>query len=169
MKFHIKPRNLATAFLLLFLITTMGKAQTPVRVVTGGAGIYSRPDTKYSLNFSAQKGDLFRAEGALGEWVRIQMFSGARRYIKASEVELVSTVPPDDSDPSVLNKLCSGIRIARNRAEEEAMSRYGQQIIRQNEYSRLLFDKYVLDTFRELGIPAIRISRLLECATNNLI
>lgn len=156
-------------FLILILVCPLlGNAQTNVRVIADKATIYTKPNTKSTFHISAQKGDIFEVKETHNGWHQIELFSGGKRYVKHSKVEIIQQVAAYPSDPSFRSKLCTETEEARNKASKNAMSKYPNEVNQQGLYEQLLFDQYMLSTFRTFKVPATHYSKLVECINDPL-
>ncbi len=168
MNFYHKSTIPSILLLLLFVCSFPGKAQTNVSVSPDETAIYLTPGTNSSHHLIAQKGDVFEIQKVQGDWVQINLFSGAERYIKNSQVEMVNEIPHYPSDPAIRNKLCMSTAKAQSKATKKAMSDYPDNTRLQATYEKILFDEYMLNTFRRFDISASHYSKLVECVNDPL-
>jgi len=170
MKLSAKPAITSIFIIYLYLLPFCGKAQTNVnvRVISDKAGIYTEPDTASSYHIRAEKGDVFQVYQAQNGWVQIQLFSGGKRYVKHIDVEIVHKELVYPSDASIRNKVCIQAEEARRKASEKAMAKYPNRLDHQGIYEDILFDQYMINSFRSFNIPASNYSELMECVNDPL-
>lgn len=160
---------LFTSILIVLIFAQNGSAQPYVRVTFEKAAIYAEPDSSKSLmRFIVQRGDIFEIIETREGWIKVQLFSGEARYIRDSTVSIVFEPRPFPSDPSVRKKMCEGFENASRKASREALSEYPDDFDKNDAYRNLLFDKYMLNVFRKLDIPAIHLSKLVECSDDSI-
>lgn len=169
MKFYPNPAVSAIFFTVLIACPLLIYAQTGVRVTSAKATIHNEPDIKASLDINAQKGDIFEVQEVLGDWVSINLFSGGERFIKNKQVEVVHGIPPYPSDPAARSDLCIQVEEVRAKASKEAIAKYASDMSRQGMYEKMLFDKYMMNVFRESDIPAAHYSKLTECVDDGIL
>lgn len=143
---------------MLFSGLFQNKNQNSIRVVSDKTSIYVEPNTT-PLNFSAQKGDIFEIQEVQIGWIKINLFSGGDRYIKESKVEIIGEIKLYPSNPSIRGKLCSHINIDLNKASKDAVSKFPNDLEHQATYVKVLMDKYILSTFRNLIFRHLIIQR----------
>lgn len=168
---NLSPGSVVSSifFVLLVACPLLTNAQTGVKVTSENALLYNRPRADISFNIGVQEGDIFEVQEFLGDWIRIHLFSGGERYIKNEQVEVVNGFSPYPSDPAVRNELCVQTQAARAKASKEAMIQHSGDVNRQGIQENLLFDKYLLDIFREFEIPAAHYSKLAECVDRGIM
>jgi hypothetical protein len=85
-------------FSLVLLVCCMGfqttEAQEHVVLNTFGVGIYTQPSEESTLVFSAGKSTIFALQEVGDQWVAVELYSGATRYIKRSQVYILDTLIP---------------------------------------------------------------------------
>lgn len=169
MKFYPNPAVSAICCMVLIACPLLIHAQTGVRVTSEKAILYNESDTDASLSISVQKGDIFEVQEVLGDWVRINLFSGGERYLKNEHAEVVHGMPAYPSDPATRGEICFQAEEARTKASKESIARYSNAISRQGMYEKMLFDKYMMSVFRKSDIPAAHYSKLAECVDRGII
>lgn len=164
-----KPVVLSIFFLLIFANTLISNAQINVKVMVDEAIIYMEQSTDTSPIINATKGDIFKVTDVQDGWTQIHLFSGEERYIQSSQVATINEIPPYPSYPSVRQDLCTKVKNASSKASKDSSSKYPDNMSQQSSYEYFLFDKYVLDVYRTLDIPASYYSKLIECVDDGLI
>jgi hypothetical protein len=154
--------------MLLLVFPVISIAQTSVKVTEDKAYLYHQPDTNSSLQIVAEKGDIFGVHNTQKNWLQINLFSGSTWYIKTSQAHVVNDIPGYPSDPSTRDKICMQAKKARKEASAKAMADYPNDINKQTIHEKVLFDKYLLETFRNFGIPATHHSKLVECVNDGI-
>lgn len=152
----------------LFFITVQGKAQVNILVMSEKAEIYAKPVQDSTLKITARKGDIFTIIENRDGWIQIHMFSGAKRFIKSSNVQVTYDVPSYPAKPSIRSKLCEKANEAATRALETATIKYADNLSRQMAYEQMLYDQYLLNTFRKFDIPASHYTKLMECVDDGV-
>ena len=161
--------NVISIFLILWLSSPfLAKAQNNVRVVSDKAVIYSKPDSVSSFQIEVQKGDIYEVIEARNTWVQLQLFSGGSRYIHYSQVEITHNVGSTVPNPQMQNKLCTQTEKLRKMALQRSAEKYPNNLNKQGVYEQILFDRYMLRTFRKFGIPASNYSLLVSCVNDPL-
>lgn len=168
MRSHLKLTISSVALILLLIFPCISTAQTNVKVIEDKAYLYNQPNTSSSLNIVAQKGDIFEVQKTQKDWLQINLFSGTKWYIKNSQAGVVNNIPGYPSDPSNRDKVCMEAKKAQEEASKKAMSDYPNDISQQAIHEKILFDKYLLETFRSFGIPASHNSKLVECVNDGI-
>lgn len=158
----------STVLILLFAFPFKGEAQTDVSVIKGEANIYEKPGANSPVHLIAQEADIFEAYKVQGDWLQVNLFSGAKGYLKSSQVKVIDSIPSYPSDPKTRDKLCMEAKKARNKASQKSMSDYPDNIDRQAAYEKALFDKYLLESFRNFEVPASHYSKLVECVDDGI-
>lgn len=164
-----KPVALSIFFFFIFAHTLISNAQINVKVVVDEAIIYTEQNTDTSPIIRATKGDIFEVTDAQDGWTQIHLFSGEDRYIKSSQVATIHEIPPYPSYVSVRKDLCAKVKDASSKASKDSSSKYPDNVDRQSTYEYILFDKYILDVYRTLDIPAAHYSKLIECVDDGII
>lgn len=164
-----KPVILSIFFALIFANTLISNAQINVKVMVDEANIYAERQSDTSPIIHASKGDIFEVTDVQDGWHQIHLFSGEERYIQSSQVATIHDIPPYPPHPSVRQDLCGKVKKASSKASIDSSSRYPDNVNQQSSYEYLLFDKYVLDVYRTLDIPASYYSKLIECVDDGLI
>lgn len=161
--------NSTLFLLLLFIFPYIGNAQTYVKVISEKAVIYPEAVEKSSpFNISARKGDTFKLINTKNKWIQIQMFTGEKRYINSSQINIEFDRQPFPSDSSIIGDFCNKVENARSKAVREASAKYPNKITKQVTYEDMLFDKYVLMLFREHDIQATHYSKLAVCIDDSI-
>jgi hypothetical protein len=169
MNINKKISILLLAPLLQLVFTTPGTTQDIVRVNSEFAAIHVNPESMGSQIIPAKKGDLFELAGFNNNgWVSIQMFSGKIRYLKTSDVEIVSDLFSDQVNLSKLIGLCQEVQLIEDQAIEEANSKYPEDHRSAETYKYVMIDKEVLTLFRNNNIPATQNSIFLDCINDSL-
>ncbi len=131
--------------------------------------IYTERNTDTSPIIRATEGDIFEVTDVQDGWTQIHLFSGKEHYIKSSQVATIREIPPYPSYPDVRKDLCTKIKNASSKASKDSSSKYPNNVDQQSSYEYFLLDKYVLDVYRTLDIPATHYSKLIECVDDGLI
>lgn len=168
MSVYNKSTISSIALILFFVLPFVSTAQTNVKVIQNKAYLYNQPDTDSSPYIVAQKGDIFEVHKTQEHWLQITLFSGTKWYIKNSKAEVVNNIPAYPSDPSTRNKVCMEAKKAQKEASKKAISDYPNDIDQQAIHEKILFDKYLLETFRNFGISTSHNSKLVECVNDGI-
>lgn len=168
MRSHLKLTISSIAFVLFLVFPCISTAQTNVKVIEDKAYLYNQPNTSSSLHIVAPKGDIFEVHKTQKDWLQINLFSGTKWYIKNSQADVVDNIPAYPSDPSTRDKICMEAKKAQKEASTKAMSDYPNDINQQTLHEKILFDKYLLEMFRNFGISTSHNSKLVECVNDGI-
>lgn len=168
MSIHYKSPISSIALILFLFSPLISMGQTNISVIEDKTYLYSQPNTNSSIHIVAQKGDVFNSHKTQGEWFQIDLFSGAKWYIKNTQVEIIKSIPDYPSDSSTRNKVCMEAKKAQKEATEKAMANYPNDISQQAVYEKTLFDKNLLEVFRNFEIPTSHTSKLVECVNDGI-
>lgn len=169
MKIFKQIAKLILVITFLFVYTTSGISQDFVRVDTENAAIHVKPESTDSQFMLAQKGDLFELKSWRNGWVGIQMFSGKVRYLKTSDVEIVSDFFFEQVEASKIIELCQDVQSIEDQATVDANSKYPEDQKSADEFKNILIDKGILKLFRVNNIPATHNSIFLDCINDSLV
>lgn len=157
---------------LICAALVLGPAALPAQYlrVSTTANIRTGPSTNSEVVVQARAGDVFELEGRSGEWYEINMFSGEYRYVHSSLASPTVTLPPKPQSVSTRRQAFREIVRAQDRAVQEARRQYPDDVMRQIDYERLLYDRYELPIFRRHRIaPPHNVQLRIEGIRNGWI
>ncbi len=158
----------ATAFFLFSNFSLF--AEEYIKLSKDGVNIRFSPNTNSIVVAKGMKGDVFTLKKTEGNWCVISMFSGEYRYIHTSLAKKVATVAPLTSSADIKKKAFRELVKAQDKAVSESNATYPNDIYKQIDLERILYDKYELPIFRKYSIPPPWNSKLvLEGVKNGWI
>lgn len=154
--------------LLLFFHPVIGHSQTNVRVVSEKAQVTTEVNTASSFQITAKQGDLFEVIDTNDGWYQVQLFSGGKRFINSEKVEIVEKVTAYPRNITIRSNICTEAQKAQSLAIKKAMSKFENDIDQQGIYEKLLFDKYMIATFRKFDVSFTHYQKIMECIDDGL-
>ena len=158
---------LLTFFIILF---TFSASAENVRVTSEYANIRSMPDTESIIIGEALENDIFGYEGEEDDWIKINMFSGEHRYIHSSLAKVINYGISTPFSNDICQNLMEELEEAEDRSLIESDNEYplinSKNIEKNNEYQRMLLDRYILEVFHKHDLQPviyqIAIARCIE-------
>ena len=157
-------------FLLIFFITifTLSAFAQFVRVTSEFANIRLMSDTESIIIGKAFENDIFEYEGEENDWIKINMFSGDHRYIHNTLVKIINYGITAPFSNDICQSLMKRLEEAKDRSLIESDNRYplsnGENMEKNNEYQRILLDRYILEIFHEFDLqPVIYLIAVNRC------
>jgi SH3-like domain-containing protein len=139
-----------------------------VRIDVAAAEIRVDPNTSATVVGKAVKGDMFEYEGRQGDWLKINLFSGEYRWVRASVASLTRDVPAYLAPWNERKSIFEAMVRAEDRAERDARTRYPDpaDFERKKDLERLLDDRYKLEVAHATGFPVLRWGYLMAEAVH---
>lgn len=158
-------RIVITGIFILVICSGSVIAQEYVQVEVDEGTIYTDAEVNDTDHIITQRGDIFKVEDTYNGWIGIYMFSREVRYVKKSDVELT-----DESEFQLTDvDLCNEIQKIMTQASNEAIEEYGNDVNRKTVFEDYLFDKYMLTTFRNLGVSTTYDTFYVDCINDSII
>jgi hypothetical protein len=156
---------LLTLFIIIFTFSAFAQF---VRVTSEFANIRLMPDTESIIIGKAFENDIFGYEGEGNDWIKINMFSGEHRYIHHNLVKVINYGISAPFSNDICQSLTKRLEEAEDRSLIESDNRYplsnGENMEKNNEYQRILLDRYILEVFREYGLqPVVYQIAVIRC------
>jgi len=155
-------KKLGTIFLLLtllFIIFTFSASAEFVKVTSEFANIRVMPDTESIIIGKAFENDIFGYEGEENDWIKINMFSGEHRYIRHNLVKVINYGISATFSNDICQSLTKRLEEVEDRSLVESDNRYplsnGENMEKNSEYQRVLFDRYILEVFHEYDLQPV--------------
>ena len=147
---------LLTLFIIIFTFSAFAQF---VRVTSEFANIRLMPDTESIIIGKAFENDLFGYEGEENDWIKINMFSGEHRYILHNLVKVINYSISAPFSNDICQSLMNRLDEAEDRSLIESDNRYplsnGENMEKNNEYQRILLDRYILEIFHEFDLQPV--------------
>ena len=164
---------LLTLFIIIF---TFSASAEYVRVTSEFANIRLMPDTESIIIGKAFENDIFGYEGEENDWIKINMFSGEHRYIHHSIVKVINYGISASFSNDICQSLMKRLEEVEDRSLVESDNRYplsnGENMEKNNEYQRILLDRYILEIFHEFDLQPviyqIAVTRCIEGAQSEI-
>lgn len=156
---------LLTLFIIIFTFSAFAQF---VRVTLEFANIRLMPDTESIIIGKAFENDIFGYEGEENDWIKINMFSGEHRYIHHNLVKVVNYDISAPFSNYICPYLMKRLEEAEDRSLIESDNRYplsnSENMEKNNEYQRILLDRYILEIFHEFDLqPVVYQIALTRC------
>ena len=147
---------LLTLFIIIFTFSAFAQF---VRVTSEFANIRLIPDTESIIIGKAFENDVFGYEGEENDWIKINMFSGDNRYIHYNLVKVINYGISAPFSNDICQSLTKRLEEAEDRSLVESDNRYplsnGENMEKNNEYQRILLDRYILEVFHEYDLQPV--------------
>jgi len=135
-----------------------------VEITNEVANIRTANTTNSQVVGQARKGDIFRLEEEMGNWYRVQMFSGDSRYIYSTLARIIGRRTPSAPDSlEVRQSFFFAWLDVRSQAAEEAARRFAptSNLERYYQLFNLLLDRYLLEACHEWGVQPAAYRRII--------
>lgn len=112
------------------------------------------PNSNSIVVAKGMKNDVFQLLEEKDEWFLIDMFTGEYRYVPKLSAKVISSIDPYSFSIETKIKAFKEALAAEDKASNEALNKYPNDLNKQIDYSRILDDRYKLLVFRKYSIPA---------------
>ena len=147
---------LLTLFVIIFTFSAFAQF---VRVTSEFANIRLMPDTESLIISKAFENDIFEYGGEENDWIKINMFTGDHRYIYHNLGKVINYGISAPFSNDICQSLMKRLEEAKDRSLVESNNRYplgnGENIEKNNEYQRILLDRYFLEVFHEFNLQPV--------------
>ena len=126
--------------------------QNYIKVITSNVNIRFGPSSSSIVITQAKEGNIFKLNSKKGDWYEIVMFSGEYRYIHQSLCEKHDYVVVSPESEQLRKKVFRALLSAEDKATAAADRKYPNDIIRNIDYSRILYDKYKLEVLNSFSL-----------------
>ncbi len=110
------------------------------------------PSSNSIVIAKGMKNDVFHLLEEKDEWFVIDMFTGEYRYVSKLNAKKVDTIKPYSLELEVKMKAYKELVKVEDKANDEAMAKYPNNIDKEIEYARILEDRYKLAVFKKYSI-----------------
>ncbi|MGD9931788.1 MAG: SH3 domain-containing protein [Mangrovibacterium sp.] len=130
------------------------KEQGYIMITIDSVKIKVAPSPSSSTVAIGMKNDIFELDKIENNWFVVFMFSGDYRYINKTHAIQIDSIPPYSFPIDIKKKVFKEVYKAEGKSEEEAMSKFPNDLYKELDYTSILDDKYKLIIFRKYSIPA---------------